>query len=604
MPFPHSLGAPGSIRPTNVQLWGNDVSGIPDSLKQIFVAELDEQVEALESGLLKLEKNPGDEGLISEIFRYSHNIKGSSAAVGLTELAGLAHAAESLMSQVKNHHVKLNDEILGLLLRFVDALKDSSGQLKKGDIGGGLIASETAAIRAYMEPGGKGQASAPAAPVTVTPPVTPAVTATVPEPAPAPVPQPVVQPAPASSAPAEEFIKISARKVDRLIELFGEQVILQSTLDHAMEDAEPNEDLARKSVTELRKITRALQHGVVTLRMIPASPLVKRLERAVRDAAKITGKDIDFEVVGENAEIDKTILDAIANPLTHLVRNAVDHGIEGADARAAAGKPARGKITLSFKRTGGAIDICVQDDGGGLNKDKILAKAVKMGLVQANRQYTDGEIHKFIFMNGFSTNDQANEISGRGVGMDVVRKSVEDLKGSVLIDTVLGQGTRFTCRLPLSLDMFNGTIVKVADERYVLSNSEYKETVHVQRGKLEQIGKEDSLLRIEDRVIKIHDLRKILVANQHPSTLSAPNGHGQSAVSHDQVPALVIEYRGVEYGFIVDELLAQEQIVLKRISENMGKVVGAIGCTILGNGQVSLILSLSKIIEGRLGIAA
>ena len=597
---------------------------LQDSIRQIYIVEFDEQVEALESGLIKLEKNPSDESVIGEIFRYSHNIKGSSAAVGYLEVANLAHVAETLMSSVKNHFVKLNDEILTVLFRFIDSLKDASGKIKQNSKDYSLVLKETEFIKSFTQnllQGGGTPAASPAPPV-----VAPALIELNPEPPKQaeasvepllPLPPPVIheaelspsQAAPVKASgketPSDEFIKISARKVDRLIELFGEQVILQSTVDHAFENIESDGERAKRSLTELRKITRSLQLGVVTLRMISVSPLVKRLERSIRDAAKMTGKDIRLHVIGENIEVDKTILDVIANPLTHLVRNAVDHGIESGSDRELKGKPAHGTLTLAFKRSGGAIDIIVEDDGGGLNRERILQKAIKMGLAKADRNYTDAEVNRFIFKNGFSTNETANELSGRGVGMDVVLSTLEELKGAMFIDSVPGLGTKFTCRLPLSLDMFNGTIVKVEGERYVFSNSEYKETVNVDLDRLEKVGQEDTFIRLGDRVIKLIDLRKVLIPP--PSGRSTREASVKAPVTGQQrkrVPALVLEFRGVEFGFLVEELLAQEQIVLKRISDKMGRVSGAIGCTILGDGKVALILSLSKILETRLGMAA
>jgi two-component system chemotaxis sensor kinase CheA len=588
-------------------------------MRDIYTAEFDEQIEALESALLKLEKNPKDMQLIGEIFRYSHNIKGSSAAIGLKEIAHLAHAAESLMSSVKNHFVSFDENITNLLFGFIDGLKTAARIVKEGRHDFQALQSETQKLQAFLKHGSSVH--------------TPTETATLPAPAPRaePMPEPVLPPSveqakaavvvplspsqPSSVAESneasheekaklssqEEFIKISARKVDRLIELFGEQVILQSTLDHAVEHYEEDAERALRALTELRKITRSLQLGVVTLRMVSVNPLVNRVERTIRDTCKATGKSVKFKVTGDNVEVDKAILDAISHPLMHLVRNAVDHGIETLEERARRGKPLEGQLSLSFRRGGGTIDIIVEDDGAGLSRDKILRKALELGMASPQKQYKDHEVYRFIFQSGFSTRENANEISGRGVGMDVVAQAVEQLKGYILTETVEKKGTRFICRLPLTLDMFNGTIFRIDRERYVLANSEFKETVNVERRHIEHVGQEDMFVRFGDRVIKLIDLKSVLRPTTHCVTEQQGKSHHPLSLS---LPAVVVEYQGKEFGFLVEELLSQEQIVLKRISEALGKVAGSIGCTILGDGHVALIISLGKILEQKLSLAA
>ncbi len=604
-----------------------------DSMRDIYTAEFDEQIEALESALLKLEKNPKDMQLVGEIFRYSHNIKGSSAAIGLKDIANLAHAAESLMSAVKNHILTFDENITNLLFGFIDGLKTAAKLVKEGKSDFTSLLTETSKLQTFLKHSGP----TASAPKTVAP-SAPAEPSHAPEktqslaspPVEAPIPPPSVAEASPASAPMieaknaaedlaptvpespeaastktilqDEFIKISARKVDRLIELFGEQVILQSTLDHAVEHYEEDEERAMRALTELRKITRSLQLGVVTLRMVSVTPLVNRVERTIRDACKATGKNVKFKVSGDNVEVDKAILDSIAHPLIHLVRNAVDHGIESIEERARRGKPLEGSISLSFRRGGGTIDIMVEDDGAGLSRDKILKKAIELGLASPHKNYRDHEVYRFIFHNGFSTKDKATEISGRGVGMDVVAMAVEQLKGYILIETVEKKGTRFICRLPLTLDMFNGTIFRIDRERYVLANSEFKETVNVERRNIERVGNDDMFVRFGDRVIKLIDLQNVLRPTLH-SVTELP-AHKQALSVSLSMPAVVVEYQGKEFGFLVEELLSQEQIVLKRISDSLGKIAGSIGCTILGDGHVALIISLGKILEQKLGLAA
>lgn len=389
----------------------------------------------------------------------------------------------------------------------------------------------------------------------------------------------------------EEMLKIPLKKIDYLLNLFGEQIILQATLDWAADSNHPDKDeLTRKSMTSMRKITQDLQYTMVTLRMVPVTGLFQRMDRVIRDISKFTGKKINFIKSGEGVDLDRNIVDALIDPMTHMVRNAVDHGIEDAEKREEFGKDVVGTVSLTAKRLGGFIEIKLQDDGKGLDKDKIIKKALQLEMFSEEELGTmsEAKIYDLIFAGGFSTVDKATEISGRGVGMDVVRQQIASLKGSCSISTSKGEGTTFTLRLPMSMAMFNGTVIKIHHDRYVIPNSDFTEVISF---KSNPHTNDSELITIKDRLFNLIDLRYRLVDEEDRPA------DWEDVIHKEGCIAIIVYHENKPYALLVSDIVSQEQIVLKDLGPQGKQIKEATGGTILGDGRVALVLDVVKIIE-------
>ncbi len=394
--------------------------------------------------------------------------------------------------------------------------------------------------------------------------------------------------APVAAAPKQTFISVNVNKMDELMDLIGELVIAEAVVVQNPEILNSNIDLTnfQKASSQLSKITSELQDVIMGMRMMPLSPTFQKMNRIVFDASRKLGKEIDLEIIGENTEVDKNIIEHISDPLMHLVRNSVDHGIESPEDRAKTNKPARGKITLEAKNEGGKVWISVSDDGGGLNKEKILAKAKANGLLgnKNEKDYTDKEIYNFITLPGFSTKEQVTELSGRGVGMDVVVQNIQKVGGSLEIDSKLGAGSTMTIKIPLTLAIIEGIIVKVGSNSYIMSTADIREFVSIQKSQMliEPEGNESIMLRGDCYpVIRLKELYHL--------------SEGVDDVE-DGIMA-ILEYEGKKAAILVDELVGQQEIVVKPIPQYIKKVRGISGCTQLGDGSISLILDTGSLLK-------
>jgi two-component system chemotaxis sensor kinase CheA len=406
----------------------------------------------------------------------------------------------------------------------------------------------------------------------------------------APIPQaqvPAAAPAAAAPKAAAESgsIRVATEKVDNIINLVGELVITQSMLGRFAEGADPAElESLRQGLLQLARNTRELQESVMQVRMLPISFAFNRFPRLVHDLTRKLGKKVDLRLTGEGTELDKTVLEKISDPLVHLVRNALDHGLETPETRLAAGKSETGTLELSAFHEGGSIIIEVRDDGAGLNRTKILSKARERGLVAGDQELTDEQVQNLIFMPGFSTADQISDVSGRGVGMDVVRRNINDLGGHVQINSQQGKGSVIRIRLPLTLAILDGQLVRVGSETYVISLLAIVETIQVSRERLNTVAGRAELFRLREEylpVVKLCDLFGV-----------EPDSH-----STEDGLLVVVEADGTRVGLLVDDLLAQQQVVIKSLETNFKQVVGLAGATILGDGKVALIIDAPGLID-------
>ncbi|MBS0396554.1 MAG: chemotaxis protein CheA, partial [Proteobacteria bacterium] len=380
-------------------------------------------------------------------------------------------------------------------------------------------------------------------------------------------------------------IRVSTTKVDHLINLVGELVITQSMLSRFADGCSPEElEKLREGLTQLTRNTRELQESVMQIRMLPISFAFNRFPRLVHDLSRKLGKKVELKLSGEGTELDKTVLEKIADPLVHLVRNALDHGLEKPETRIAAGKPETGTIELAAFHEGGNIIIEVKDDGGGLNKAKILNRARERGLVPADADLSDDQVHNLIFAAGFSTADTISDVSGRGVGMDVVRRNIQDLGGVVQISSVEGRGSTIRIRLPLTLAILDGQLVRVGADTYVISLVAIVETIQAQRDRLNAVPGGAELFRLRDEYIPVVRLYELF--GVEPDSRAVEDGL-----------LVVVEAEGRRYGVLVDDLLAQQQVVIKTLETNYRQVAGVAGATILGDGTVALIVDVPGLVQ-------
>lgn len=385
-----------------------------------------------------------------------------------------------------------------------------------------------------------------------------------------------------SPAASDSSIRVSVEKVDQLINLVGELVITQAMLlQTATQMQESAPERLVNGLAQLERNTRDLQESVMSIRMLPISFVFSRFPRVVRDLSGKLGKQVELKTTGETTELDKSLIERIADPLTHLIRNSLDHGIESPEKRIAAGKNPVGTITLKAYHQGGNIVIEVGDDGAGLPRQKILAKARERGL-QVSDQMTDGEVFNLIFEAGFSTADEVTDVSGRGVGMDVVRRNIQAMGGRVEIESMLGVGTRMTVRLPLTLAILDGMSVAVADQTYILPLSYVIESLQPEIGDIKTLSNQARVMQVRGEYLPVVVLHEVFNLKSGPTDFT-------------QGIMVVLDADGAKAALFVDALLGQHQVVIKSLEANYRRVHGISGATIMGDGHVALILDVSAI---------
>ena len=412
------------------------------------------------------------------------------------------------------------------------------------------------------------------------------ISQTSPHPEPVPLNKDTKKEEPKAAAKGSSSIRVDTRKIDTLINMVGELVITQSMLSLIGEHFELSKlDQLKNGLSQLERHTRELQESVMNIRMLPISFVFSRFPRLAHDISSKLGKKIELKLVGEHTEVDKTVVELLSDPLVHLVRNSLDHGIEMPDVRVAAGKPETGTVTLEAYHRGGNIVIEVSDDGKGLDKDKLRAKAIEKGLIEADAILTDKQTYELIFMPGFSTAEQLTDISGRGVGMDVVRRNIQALGGNIEIISTLGKGSTISIHLPLTLAILDGQSIAVGDETYIVPLGAIVESLNIKEDRVNRVvGKgETFLLRGQYLpIIRMHEIFNV------PSARHTKLTEGL---------LVVVEGQGVRCGLFVDDLLGQQQVVIKSLEANYRRVEGVSGATILGDGSVALILDIPGLVR-------
>ncbi|MBT1445190.1 chemotaxis protein CheA [Shewanella sp. JM162201] len=382
-------------------------------------------------------------------------------------------------------------------------------------------------------------------------------------------------------------IRVSTEKIDMLINMVGELVITQAMLGQIGQQEEINQEsllLLQQGLEQLASHTRDLQESVMQIRMLPISFAFNRFPRLVRDIGQQLGKKVELVLKGEDTELDKTVLEKIVDPMVHLVRNSLDHGLELPEARLARGKSETGTITLNAFHQGGCIVIEIVDDGAGLNTEKILMKARQKGLVGPDEELPEESIHQLIFKPGFSTADTVSDLSGRGVGMDVVKRNIHELNGTIELRSEAGKGSRFTIRLPLTLAILDGQLIRIGKHIYVVPLVSIYESLQVPSNRINKLSDGHELIRLRDEYLPV-----IKVFREF--------NHDADAKEIKDGLVMVVDNNNEKTGLLVDELLAQQQVVIKSLEDNYTRIPGISGATILGDGTVALIIDVAGLVN-------
>ncbi len=533
-----------------------------------FVVEARQNLADAEAALLELEAHPDDKPAIDRVFRAFHTVKGVSAMLGFDAIAAFAHAAESLLSQIRTGELRCTGRNATLTLRAIDALRGCIDGVERSLDGTsplelpGTLAALIAALGAPDT--GRGANTDLAALSAV--PIDASVASEI-----------AGQRAPGKADGDSAWMRVRTDRLDRLIDMVGELVIAQSMVSQDPVLVMPKHEEFRKKVAHGAKIVRELQDLSMSLRMVPLKSTFQKLNRVVRDVVQRTDKDVRFFTDGDETEIDRNMVDVVADPLVHMVRNAVDHGVESNEERVAAGKPAQGTVRLSAFHSGGHLVLRLSDDGKGMDRKAIAAKAIERGIIRSDAAMTDDEVLNLIFEPGFSTRDTVTDISGRGVGMDVVKRGVEALKGRIETTTVLGKGTTFTIHVPLTLSITDGMLVRVGKERFILPTVAIRTSFRPTKDMLSKVAGRGEFVRVRDEFVSVFRLHHIFDID---------------GAEHDPTKALivVVDYGEGRSAFMVDELLTQQQVVSKGLASSLLNVPGVAGGAILGDGRVGLIL--------------
>lgn len=577
-----------------------------------FITECREYIEGAEAALLSIESDPNDSEAVNTVFRAFHTIKGTSAFLGLNGISELAHKAESLLSRVRDKEIQCTGGYADLALRSVDALKDLIQGVQDA-LGGDPICEPPGygeLINLLTNPEASGisedfnetsEASPRLGDILVAEGMVDRedVEAAAVDQGDAPIGQALLKSDAASlvdvakalrtqkrltgkEQSVESSVRVRTDRLDSLIETVGELVIAHSmVVQDEMVVLGGRHELSKK-VIHMGKIVRDLQYLSMSMRMVPLKPTFQKMARLVRDVAHKSDKQVQFVTEGDETEIDRNMVDVINDPLVHMVRNAVDHGIESREARISAGKPPVGTVKLKAYHAGGNVIVEMQDDGKGLDRQKIVEKAIAKGLIESDKGMSDSNVFNLIFEPGFSTADKVTDISGRGVGLDVVKKHIEGLRGRMEITSVAGEGCTFAMRLPLTMAVTDGMLVRVGDERFIIPTIAIFKSFRPNAEELSTVNGRGELVMLRDElmpVFRLHKLFKIAGAVTDPT----------------KGLLVVLEEGGRHYALLVDELLGQYHVVAKALSDGVGKLQGVSGGAILGDGRVGLILDAGEI---------
>ena len=587
-----------------------------------FVSEAMEHLEAADVNLLTLETEPEDEEALNAVFRAFHTIKGVAGFLALDQIGALAHEAENLLDRARKGDLTLAGTAIDVTFDAVDTLKQMVDDVRSSLETGEPMPAEPSlpSLLSRIKAASSGQ-------TTVEPVVPPAdsqkrvgeilvdrgvatqesVDVALQEQSSDPehhkLGEQLVRDGETSAKDVahalrsqkagagkqavhvKETVKVDADRLDLLVDAIGEMVIAESMVSQSPELASVTSQQLTRQISQLDKITRELQEMATSLRMVPVRATFQRMARLVRDLAKKAGKNIEFVMSGEDTELDKSVVDQIGDPLVHMVRNAVDHGIENSsEDRERSGKSAVGRVELRAFHKGGNIHIEIEDDGRGLDRDVILAKGVERGVIREGDSLSDRETFNLIFEAGFSTAKKVTEVSGRGVGMDVVRRNIEALRGKTDIRSTLGEGSVFSIQLPLTLAIIDGMVIRVGHERYIIPTLSIVMSLRPETADIETVLNRGEILKLQGNLLPLFRLGRLFVTNDAEQDAT-------------QALVVVVEADGEKAGLVVDELLGQQQIVIKSLGESMHGIPGISGGAIMPDGHVGLVLDVGGLVK-------
>jgi two-component system chemotaxis sensor kinase CheA len=592
-------------------------------VKLDFLTEALQLLDDSEKAFLALESDKNNADLMNQIFRLAHNLKGTSRAVGFGDVAEFTHEFENLILKLKEGQLEITDSIVSLLLECndhvsvmikmlnmdLDSRFDSKEIIEKilSALSGKLVVDNSLAPKeSEFEAVEEEMISAEDiallqnfennlnAPLDVLsseqkekraesffPTEQAASISEIVEHKSAEQRKPST---PVNKGASEEdSIRVSLSRVEMLNNVVGELVIIQTVLNQHRDEVE--NPLMLKSLSQLAKLSKEIQNISMSLRMVPLKQTLQKMQRIVRDTSKALNKKVSLELVGEDTEIDKTVLEHLADPLVHIVRNAVDHGLESTEGRLACGKDSEGVVTIKAYHEGTNLVIEISDDGKGINPKIIREKAIEKGVISANSVMSDAEIVNLIFHPGFSTKSEVSEISGRGVGMDVVKTNIEKLSGEVKVITELGKGSIFKVVLPLTLAIIEAMVTQIGDERYIIPLGQVYESLSPTKDIVHHVNGVGECLKIRGEVMPLFRISKALQRNIVEKPM------------HEQI-AIIVNTNERSFAVLVDDILHQQQVVIKKLGEEIKNQKGFMGSSILGDGRPAFILDLIELFAG------
>jgi two-component system chemotaxis sensor kinase CheA len=561
-------------------------------LKRDFLQEASELLSSTEQYFLELEKDPTNKTLIDAIFRFAHNLKGTSRAVGFGQIAELTHSAENLLLEIKQGKIHATDKVVSTLLIFNDKVREMIVGLKDNLDAtfscGDLIKDLEAII--------SGEVSVTEAESKIEAPTAEdfeedAFAAVEPSEGhevvehievhdnvmKLPEKKPEVKKEPRKD---DETIRVSLNRLEVLNNLVGELVILQSLVESTL-----SKTGEIKTARSLGKLCKDIQDLSMSLRMVPVGPSFQKLTRIVRDTSKLLNKKVDLKLLGEDTEIDKTVAESIGDPLVHIIRNAIDHGVESPEERLAAGKPEEGVVEVMAFHEGNFLVIQITDDGKGINGAKLAEKAKAKGIIPQNAQLSEQQAIELIFHAGFSTKDTVSEVSGRGVGMDVVKTNIELLGGEVKVRSKVGSGSCFRLMLPLTLAIIDGMLIKAGGQQLVIPKGQVLEVIKLEPSQVTKMTGRRPYLTLRDEIIPVFNLEE-----------------DWGTVNKDEKVeiAMIVRHNDHLFAVGITDIIRQQQVVVKPPTKEILGKQGVMGTTILGDGKPSLIIDLINLYSRRL----
>ena len=574
-------------------------AGMDNEMAEIlesFVVETKEIMEKLGQELLELEKRPGDPELHNSIFRAVHTIKGTSSFLGFEQLTSLAHKSEDVLNKVRKGDLTVTAAGIDVLVEAYDILKNLLQRIEEKNSEPVDLAGILGRLAALAQGGTETPGAAPAA-AAAPPPVeiVESKEAT-------PDREPAAKPPEADARSlgsgmspktkmTDSTIRVDVSRLDGLMNLVGELVLgrnrlsqIAFQLSERMEDAAETKDLAETS-SQIDFLTTELQMAVMKTRMVPIAKVFNKLPRLIRDLCREMGKEIDLQVSGEETELDKSIIEELNDPLVHIIRNAADHGVELPEERRKNGKAEKGLVSVKAEHVGNNIVITIQDDGKGMDPERLKQKGVEKGLVteEKAREMSKQEAFNLIFAPGFSTAAKVTNVSGRGVGMDVVRTNISKLKGIVEIESEIGKGSTFIIKLPLTLAIIQGLLVEAGKEIFSIPLGSVLEVVRAKQGDISTINGQE-VIRLRNTVLPLARISDIY-------------GSSLGKTSEEWRYIVVIGLAEQRLGVVVDTLLGKKEVVIKSLGDYLGKVPGIAGSTILGDGRVIMIVDVGEFMK-------